>query len=76
VNDSEFRVQLTGIEVRNALNQIVGDFAVSSSSGTAYDAGGLVLTGLPALPLPAMFGTALALSIASAPLLRGRRRFI
>lgn len=64
VIDSAFQVQLTGIEVRNAANQLVADFAVSSGSGTAYDSGGLVLTGLPALPLPALFGAIAALAIA------------
>lgn len=73
VNDSELRVQLTGIEVRNSLDQILGDFAVSSSSGTAYGPEGLVLTGLPALPLPSLLGGALALAIASVGILGPRR---
>jgi hypothetical protein len=72
VVDSAFRVQLTGIEVRNASNQLVADFAVSSGSGTSYDAGGLVLAGLPALPLPALVAAAAVLAIAGVGATRSR----
>ena len=62
--DSAFEVKLTGIEVRNAANQLVTNFAVASGSGTAYDSGGVVLPALPALSYPALLGVAALLVIA------------
>ena len=72
--DSAFDVKLTGIEVRNAANQLVTNFVISSGSGTAYDSGGVVLPALPALSHPALLGVAVLLVMAGIREARARAK--
>lgn len=71
--DVDFEATLTGIEVRNASNQLVTSFVIQADSGTPYDAGGLVTPALPTLGGLASIALAATLLLAGAFALRRRR---
>ena len=72
--DSDFQAKMTGIEVRNASNEMVANFVVTADSGTRHNAGGAVVHVLPRLGVPELVVVAVMLTVAGAYKLRARRR--